>query len=175
MGAQQSSQAPQEQVFQSEPSTSVQFSPSLIDRLSSAAPSPDKSAKSSSSVSGSSSSSTDDIVRRRLAAESAHIRQQESEILSKISAALEKENMDKEKPRMSSQVLSRDIEEVREKVGRMKREREQKEGEGVRKAKEGVVACYAAKKDRPLDCWKEVEAFKFEVSKLEQAFVKSMQ
>lgn len=51
--------------------------------------------------------------------------------------------MDKEKPRMSSQVLSRDIEEVREKVGRMKREREQKEGEGVRKAKEGVVACYA--------------------------------
>jgi altered-inheritance-of-mitochondria protein 13 len=82
-------------------------------------------------------------VRRRLAAESAHIRQQEKEILSKISAALEKENMDKEKPGMSSEVLGRDIEEVREKVQKMAKERGEKEGAGVRKAKEGVISCYA--------------------------------
>lgn len=44
---------------------------------------------------------------------------------------------------MSSEVLGRDIEEVREKVERMKRERTEKEGEGVRRAKEGVVRCYA--------------------------------
>lgn len=95
------------------------------------------------SDSSSPSSSTDDIVRRRLAAEAAHIRQQEAEILSKISAALEKENLDKEKPGMSSEVLGRDIEGVREKVARMKRERNEKEGEGVTKAKEEVVRCYA--------------------------------
>ena len=43
---------------------------------------------------------------------------------------------------MSSEVLGRDIEEVRGKVERMKKDREEKEGEGIRKAKEGVVRCY---------------------------------
>lgn len=43
---------------------------------------------------------------------------------------------------MSSEVLGRDIEEVREKVERMKKERQAKEGEGVRRAKEGVKRCY---------------------------------
>ena len=43
---------------------------------------------------------------------------------------------------MSSEVLGRDIEEVREKVERMTRERRAKENEGVRGAKEGVVKCY---------------------------------
>jgi altered-inheritance-of-mitochondria protein 13 len=50
--------------------------------------------------------------------------------------------MDKEKPGMSSEILGKDIEEVRDKVQRMKKERTEKEGEGVRKAKEGVVKCY---------------------------------
>lgn len=141
-----------------------QFSPSLIDRLSSPAPS------SSSSSSSSSNNSTDDIIRRRLAAESAHIRKQEADILAAISAALEKENITKEKqnPGISSNVLGRDIEQVREKVERMKKERNEKEGEGVRKAKEQVVRCYKEKSDRPLDCWKEVENFKGEVAKLEK-------
>ena len=43
---------------------------------------------------------------------------------------------------MSSEILGKDIEEVREKVQRMKKERTEKEGEGVRRAKEGVVRCY---------------------------------
>ncbi|ORX40662.1 hypothetical protein BD324DRAFT_611714 [Kockovaella imperatae] len=164
MGASQSSQARPEQVVSApESSTSVSFSPSLIDRLSSPASSKEP------------SESTDDIVRRRLAAESAHIRSQEAEILSKISAALEKENLDKEKPGMSSEVLGRDIEEVREKVERMKRDREEKEGEGIRKAKEDILRCYRENAQRPLDCWREVETFKTEVAKLEKAFVKSLQ
>lgn len=108
----------------------TQFSPSLISRLSSP---PDPSAK---------STKPDDVVRRRLAAESAHLRAEEAEILSTISAALEKENLDREKPGMSSEVLGRDIEEVREKVERMGSERRAKESEGVRGAKEGVVRCY---------------------------------
>jgi altered-inheritance-of-mitochondria protein 13 len=125
MGAAQSSQTGQEHVISApEPSTSVsvscercerianghcrvvspvltcrpiQFSPSLVDRLSHP---PSEKPK-----------STDEVVRQRLAAEAAHIRQQEAEILEKISAALEKENLDKEKPGMSSEVLGRDIEE----------------------------------------------------------------
>ena len=43
---------------------------------------------------------------------------------------------------MSSEVLGRDIEEVREKVERMASEKRAKENEGVRGAKEGVVKCY---------------------------------
>ena len=46
------------------------------------------------------------------------------------------------KPGMSSEVLGRDIEEVREKVERMASEKRAKENEGVRGAKEGVVKCY---------------------------------
>ncbi|WRT70296.1 uncharacterized protein IL334_007294 [Kwoniella shivajii] len=163
MGAAQSSQNVQEQVITpSEPGTSVQFSPSLISRLS------------SPSEPSSKNASADDIVRRRLAAESAHLRSQEAEILSSISAALEKENLDKEKPGMSSEVLGRDIEEVREKVERLK-ERRLRENQGVKKAREQVESCYLNNPDKPLDCWKQVESFKIEVAKLEQAFVKSLQ
>ncbi|KAL7418509.1 hypothetical protein Q5752_006967 [Cryptotrichosporon argae] len=167
MGAQQSSQAPQEQVISApEPSTSVEFAPSLISRLASpASPAP-------------STTSTDDVVRQRLASEAAHIRQQEAEILSSISAALEKDNLDKEQGAaagLSSDRLGRDIDDVREKVERLRREREGKESARIREAKDEVTRCYLSHPDRPLDCWKEVEAFKAEVSALEQAFVKSMQ
>jgi altered-inheritance-of-mitochondria protein 13 len=55
---------------------------------------------------------------------------------------LEKENLDREKPGMSSEVLGRDIEEVREKVERMRGERSRREGAGVSSAKERIVRCY---------------------------------
>jgi altered-inheritance-of-mitochondria protein 13 len=106
----------------------------LIDRLSSP--------KSSSSKSSDAPSSNDDIVRRRLAAESAHLRTQETEILQAISSALEKENLDKEKPGMSSEVLGRDIEEVREKIERIKRDRMGDVGKGVEGAQANVRKCY---------------------------------
>lgn len=61
----------------------------------------------------------------------------------KISAALEKENLDREKPGMSSEALGRDIEEVRDKIQRMRSERASKEeGQGIRRAKDSVVQCY---------------------------------
>lgn len=108
----------------------MQFAPSLISRL--ATP-----ASPSAPATG-----TDELVRRRLAAESAALRTKEAEILSSISSALEKENLDKDKG-LSSEVLGRDIEEVREKVTRMAAERASKESPELVAAKEGVVACYA--------------------------------
>ncbi|EAL19238.1 hypothetical protein CNBH3370 [Cryptococcus deneoformans B-3501A] len=161
MGAAQSSQPADQLIHPQEPNTSVQFSPALISRLSTPhEPTP--------------TSTTDDVVRRRLAAESAHLRAQEADILSAISAALEKENLDREKPGMSAHVLGSDIDHIREKIERMKDKRN-KEGDGVKLARQGVETCYRANGDRPLDCWKQVEAFKAEVAKLEQAFVKSLQ
>jgi MICOS complex subunit MIC19 len=41
----------------------------------------------------------------------------------------------------------------------------------VEQAKEKVVQCLRTNDRRPLDCWQEVEQFKQEVGKLEQAFV----
>lgn len=41
----------------------------------------------------------------------------------------------------------------------------------VEKAKEKVVQCLRVNDRRPLDCWQEVEEFKKEVGRLEQAFV----
>jgi altered-inheritance-of-mitochondria protein 13 len=43
--------------------------------------------------------------------------------------------------------------------------------EGVSKAKADVVGCLRLNDRRPLDCWQEVDAFKREVAKMEQAFV----
>lgn len=153
MGANQSAEAPKEQVISApDQSTSVQvsprlrtapgnhvadsqFSPTLIDRLS-------HPSSKSASKSNDTPSSNDDIIRRRLAAESAHLRTQETEILQAISSALEKENLDKEKPGMSSEVLGRDIEEVREKIERIKRDRLGDVGKGVEGAQANVIKCY---------------------------------
>lgn len=43
--------------------------------------------------------------------------------------------------------------------------------EGVEKARNEVVSCLRLNDRRPLDCWKEVEGFKKEVARLEEAFV----
>jgi altered-inheritance-of-mitochondria protein 13 len=43
--------------------------------------------------------------------------------------------------------------------------------DGVERAKSDVVNCLRINDRRPLDCWKEVDNFKQEVARLEQAFV----
>ncbi|EJT49469.1 hypothetical protein A1Q1_01373 [Trichosporon asahii var. asahii CBS 2479] len=117
--------------------------------------------------SGKKPQTTDELVRQKLASESANLRQQEAEILSSISSALEKENLDREKPGMSSEALGRDIEEVREKVERITNDRKNRENPDLAKAKDAVVVCYTNNPTTPLDCWREVDAFKAEVNKLE--------
>ena len=44
----------------------------------------------------------------------------------------------------------------------------------VEKAKESLVQCLRTNDRRPLDCWQEVEEFKREVGRLEQAFVQKV-
>ena len=48
------------------------------------------------------------------------------------------------------------------------------EDAGVKKAKDGLVGCLRVNDRRPLDCWKEVEAFKREVGRLESGFVEKV-
>ncbi len=65
-------------------------------------------------------------------------------------------------------------EEIEKLKGKLK-ERQLKEDimkdKEVNKAKEGVVACLRLNDRRPLDCWKEVETFRREVGRLEEAFL----
>lgn len=43
--------------------------------------------------------------------------------------------------------------------------------ENVERARNEVVTCLRLHDRRPLDCWQEVEGFKREVARLEEAFV----
>ncbi|WWC71946.1 uncharacterized protein I206_105905 [Kwoniella pini CBS 10737] len=167
MGAAQSSQNVQDQVIlPNEPTTSVEFSPSLISRLSSSS-SNDKSDNQTTNT-------TDEKIKKRLEIEIENLRLKENEILTKINKELEKENLNKEKPGMSSEILSKDIEQIKLKVERLNQNKFN-EGKGISDARKQVIGCYLNNPDKPLDCWKQVENFKTEVAKLEQAFVKSLQ
>lgn len=116
-----------------------QFAPSLISQLSSST--------ANSSDEPIARTHHDSAIMARLQAETERLRHEESEIMAKISSALEKENLDKEKPGMSSELLSRDMEEVKdklEKLGKKRKEVFEEEGEKaeVRKQRDAVVQCY---------------------------------
>lgn len=69
----------------------------------------------------------------------------------------------------SHDTVSKEIAELKKKL-----EGRRKVGEldpAVGKAKEDVVRCLRTNDRRPLDCWKEVQAFRTEVGRLEREFV----
>ncbi|KAF5844435.1 hypothetical protein GGP41_001421 [Bipolaris sorokiniana] len=70
---------------------------------------------------------------------------------------------------MSRDSVTKEIERLKAKLEQRKK-LEQADAD-VTKAKEAVVACLRTHDRRPLDCWKEVEAFKHEVGRLEKEFV----
>ncbi|CAK1354846.1 MICOS complex subunit mic19 [Cercospora beticola] len=65
--------------------------------------------------------------------------------------------------------VSKEIMDLRQKLEQ--RKKVEKVPAEVEKAKEGLVQCLRHNDRRPLDCWQEVEAFRREVGKLEQAFI----
>lgn len=65
--------------------------------------------------------------------------------------------------------IQREITTLRQQLEKRKRLRNL--DQNVKKAKDDVVSCLRANDRRPLDCWREVEAFKREVARLEDAFV----
>lgn len=65
--------------------------------------------------------------------------------------------------------VNSEIEQLRNKLDGRKKLTEL--DEGVARAKADVVGCLRLNDRRPLDCYKEVEGFKREVARLEEAFV----
>ncbi|KAF7592082.1 hypothetical protein BBP40_000687 [Aspergillus hancockii] len=81
-------------------------------------------------------------------------------------------------PVVSAQPINRDVShksvnsEIEELRAKLEGRRKLVEiDESVEKAKSNVVNCLRLNDRRPLDCWQEVDAFKKEVAKLEEAFV----
>ncbi|KAJ8105561.1 hypothetical protein OPT61_g10100 [Boeremia exigua] len=70
---------------------------------------------------------------------------------------------------MSRTSVTKEIEQLRAKLEQRKK-LDQGDAE-LNKAKDAVVTCLRMHDRRPLDCWREVEAFKKEVGRLEQEFV----
>jgi altered-inheritance-of-mitochondria protein 13 len=68
-------------------------------------------------------------------------------------------------------VLS-EIEVLKQKLGERKKLKELPKE--VQRAREAVVGCLRLNDRRPLDCWREVEAFKREVRRMEEEFVGSV-
>jgi altered-inheritance-of-mitochondria protein 13 len=65
--------------------------------------------------------------------------------------------------------VSKEVAELKAKLA--KRKKLENVDPAVEKAKEELVQCLRINDRRPLDCWKEKEAFKREVGRLERAFV----
>lgn len=108
-------------------------------------------------------------VQARVAEELKKLQQKESAVLK---AAQEKasEILDKEDQGQNSrQAVSKEVETLRARLDKRKQVKELPES--VEKARSEVVRCLIENDRRPLDCWKEVEAFKEEVRRLEKGWV----
>ena len=67
--------------------------------------------------------------------------------------------------------VMREIDELKAKLGKRKLKDDVVKDPAVAKARADVTNCLRINDRRPLDCWKEVEAFKQEVGKVEKAFL----
>jgi MICOS complex subunit MIC19 len=70
---------------------------------------------------------------------------------------------------MSRDSVTKEVELLKRKLAGRK-QLDQADAE-LNKAKDAVVTCLRTKDRRPLDCWKEIETFRHEVSRMEKDFV----
>ncbi|KAL8706235.1 MAG: hypothetical protein Q9201_000672 [Fulgogasparrea decipioides] len=72
---------------------------------------------------------------------------------------------------LSRASVQKEIEMLQDKLKRRRLKEEVVKDKAVEKAKGEVVNCLRVNDRRPLDCWREVEAFKEEVGRLEREFL----
>ena len=76
---------------------------------------------------------------------------------------------------LGREAVQKEVTELRKKLESRKKIAEIGDlNKGIEKARAEVVSCLRANDRRPLDCWKEVEAFKLEVGKVEAAWVEKV-
>lgn len=69
----------------------------------------------------------------------------------------------------SSKIVSKEVETLRSRLEKRKQVKELPES--VERTRSELVSCLIENDRRPLNCWKEVEAFKEEVRRLEKGWV----
>jgi len=149
------------------PETPIKFSNEVLAHLSSSlaetTPTPER------------EETLDSHVRARIREEVAGLRAQEAEVQNEIARALAKENLRTE-ARIATQggdgdgengaggavvassaSLREDVEEVRRRVEKFQKRREELGVLGAESARAEVVTCYRDHPARPLECWREVE------------------
>ncbi|KAE9582819.1 MICOS complex subunit mic19 [Colletotrichum fructicola] len=112
-------------------------------------------------------------IQRRVAEELKRLQAKESEALrlahDKIAS---EETAAAPEGQRSHDSVKQEVEALRAKLAERKQVRALPEG--VEKARGEVVRCLRENDRRPLDCWKEVEAFKEEVKRLEKGWVEKV-
>ncbi|CAJ2503927.1 Uu.00g113210.m01.CDS01 [Anthostomella pinea] len=113
-------------------------------------------------------------IQKRVAAELKKLSAEESAALKtaqeKASEVLSQE--EGKETGLSNQAVSKEVEALRARLDKRKQLRTLPES--VETARGEVVRCLMEKDRRPLDCWKEVEAFKEEVRRLERGWVEKV-
>ncbi|KZO95279.1 hypothetical protein CALVIDRAFT_184166 [Calocera viscosa TUFC12733] len=173
MGADQSKPSAEEEKVVYSDQGSVNFSADLLSHLSNTSSSPHPTAERQETL--------DAHIRSRISAELQRLQTEEESVRAEIEQTLEKENLDREAAsaeggtEVHSEILARDMEELRSKVDRFESGRAMR-GEGreeVKGMQQALVQCYKTNASRPLDCWREVEDFKASVAKLEEKYIQS--
>ncbi|KAF7295228.1 hypothetical protein MIND_01061700 [Mycena indigotica] len=151
----------------SQPVAPVEFDQNLLNALADNALSPNPSPARQNSL--------DAQIQARIQAELEQLRAEEKKVREQIEAALEKENLDRERALAndpdsvaSSASLLVDLDEVRAKVDRFHARKDLAQYPIVQEARDKLVACYKNNTTTPLDCWQQVSLFKTSVSQLEQ-------
>lgn len=72
---------------------------------------------------------------------------------------------------LSRAKVQKEIDSLKEKLGKRQLRDDVVNDKGVEKAKTELVSCLRVNDRRPLDCWQEVESFKVEVGRLEGQFL----
>ncbi|KAH7340279.1 hypothetical protein B0J17DRAFT_650623 [Rhizoctonia solani] len=166
MGSQQSSPGGSQVVYSNE--TPIQFSKDVINHLADTRDSPNPAPERQQAL--------DAVVRQRIQSEMKRLQEAEALVQADIEAALERENLDREKQVaetdsavVSSEELRNELEEVQRRADKFKSRMSLEHAPEVKESQAKLLACYRNNLDRPLDCWEEVEHFKEAVSKLEKA------
>ena len=72
---------------------------------------------------------------------------------------------------LSRDKVQKEIDTLKEKLGKRQLREDVVNDKAVEKAKTEVVSCLRLKDRKPLDCWQEVETFKKEVGRLEGQYL----
>ncbi|PSS21958.1 hypothetical protein M430DRAFT_65195 [Amorphotheca resinae ATCC 22711] len=168
-GSSKPTSAPTSHVWQSE--SPVRFSQELVDSLQ-ASPETDSTRAKALEL----------HIQARVASELKRLQESAAkeyeELQSKISAVEEQSAEKKEKSagdtlrELGREAVQNDVQELKKKLEQRKKLADL--DENVEKAKGEVVRCLRENDRRPLDCWKEVQTFREEVRRLEDAWVEKV-